>query len=71
MADKKLAQIAVHVSDDVKRLVTRLADTDGVTVSEYVHSLLMREISSKRALMVSLTEAFGSCEGTDSSGGRP
>lgn len=68
MADKKLAQIAVHVSDDVKCLITRLADAEWATLSEFVHSLLIREIEGKRNLMMTLNEAFAACDGTVSGG---
>jgi hypothetical protein len=70
MAEKKLAQIAVHVSEDVKCLMSRLADAEGMTLSEYVHALLIREIEGKRNLMMTLNEAFAACEGTVSRGER-
>lgn len=71
MADKKLAQIAVHISDEHKCLVAAFAEAESLTVSEYVHALIERDIERKRALMESLTEAFSRCDGTDSSGGQP
>ncbi len=48
MAEKKLAQIAVHVSEDVKCLIARLADAEGMTLSE-VTSERMSELEAIRA----------------------
>lgn len=66
MAEKKLTQIAVHVSDDTKVLVNRFADSAGMTTSEYVHGLIAADISSKRALMETLCDAFRESDGTGS-----
>lgn len=68
MAEKKLAQIAVHVGDETKCLVARFADQAGQTVSEYVHALIEADINSKRLLMETLRDAFAQCDGTGSSG---
>lgn len=68
MSEKKLAQIAVHVSDETKCLVARFADAEGKTVSEYVHGLIDADVEQKRSLMQSLREAFAKCDRTISSG---
>jgi hypothetical protein len=70
-ADKKQEQIAVHVSADVKRAIARLAETEGLSSSEYVTRLIEDDLAGKRRLMCSLLDALGPCEGTMSSGERP
>lgn len=71
MADKKLAQIAVHVSDDMKVLVVRLAEAAGMTVSEYVHGLITAETSRVADYVSKVAPAIDEFHRTDSSEGRP
>ena len=71
MADKKNDQIAVHVSAEGKRAVARLAESEGMSSSEYVSRLIEADLSDKRRLMTTLIDALGDGEGTVSRRGNP
>lgn len=70
MGDKKIAQIAVHLSEEQKCLVCAFAEMDSMTTSEYVTALIEADIGRKSVLKDSLCEAFAKCDRTGSSGER-
>lgn len=64
--EKKNAQIAVHMSDERKLQVTKLAEANGLTVSEYVCCLISKDLESELLKFRLMQGVFGS-EGMDSS----
>lgn len=74
MSEKKLASIAVHLSDTRKLQITRMAEQRCLTCSEYIHELIDNHVQEKihelsllrRALEVDGSLGF---EGSESSAG--
>jgi len=70
MADKKTAKIDVHVSDDDKLSLLRLAESQGVTLSEDAYDLFAAHLDEKRRLRDTLNHALPQGQSASSSGGR-
>lgn len=66
--DKLTAEFTLKLSPDVRRLMVAVADSDGVTPSEYLRSLIDADLKQRHDKYRALASIFGSASEFDQAG---
>lgn len=64
----ELYKMTVNIPFDLDKLLTRVAEADGVTKTAYVNRLIEQDLQDRREHYLALHEIFGDGSGEDKGG---